>query len=111
MRWFWEIEDHSLQKPGLSPEEKAIIKHLTKSHERGKEGRFIVLPPRTANITPLSDSRIQALRKFKVLERSLRTKGTFDNLAEVTCMNEYLRMGHTEQIPLKEVDSPRMEVY
>ena len=32
-----------------------------------------------------------------------------DNLAEV--MREYFRMGHAEQIPLKKVDSPSMEVY
>ena len=62
-----------------------------------------------ANITPLGDSWTQALRRFKALERSLRTNGTFDDITEV--MKKYFRMGHAKQIPLKEVDSPCTEVH
>ena len=38
LRQFWKIEDHYLQKPILSPEEKAIIEHLEIFFFRDKEG-------------------------------------------------------------------------
>ena len=61
------------------------------------------------NVTPLGDSRTQALRRLKALERSLRAKGTFNEFAEV--VQEYFKMGHTEQVSKIEVDRPSMEVY
>ena len=42
LRRFWEIEDHNLQQPVLSQEEKAVVDHFERSHVRYKEGRFIV---------------------------------------------------------------------
>ena len=109
MKWFWEIEDHNPQKSILSPEEKDVVKQFERCHVRDKEGRFIVPLLRKANVTPLGDSRTQALHRLKALERSLWVKGTFDDFAEV--MWEYFKMGHTEQVPLKEVSNPHTEVY
>ena len=57
----------------------------------------------------LCDSRTQALRSFKTMERSLRAKGTFRNFAEV--IREYFEIGRTEQVPNVEVVSPCTEVY
>ena len=77
-------------------------------HVRDNEGRFIVLLPWKANITPLGESRIQAIHKFKSVERSLRAKGIDQDFAEV--MREYFNLGHAEQVPLDKVDSPATEV-
>ena len=94
LRRFWEIEDYNLQEPVLSPEEKIVVEHFDEDHTRDKEGRFIVLLLRKANVPPLGESKTQELRRFKSLERSLRAKGTFKNFAEV--MHEYLEKGHAE---------------
>ena len=98
-----------MQKPILSQEEKTVMEHFKKHHVRDKEGRFVVLLPRKANIAPLGESRIQAIRRFKSMERSLRAKGIEQDFAEV--MREYFKLGHAEQVPLDEVDSPATEVY
>ena len=109
LKRFWEIEDHNLQKPILSPEERAVVEHFEKFHTRDEEGRFVVPLPRKVGVTPLGESRDQALRRFKALERSLRTSRRFGKFAEV--MREYFEMGHAEQVPLEEVDSSQTEVY
>ena len=57
LRRFWEIEDHNLQKPIPSLEEKIVIEQFEKYHVRDREGRFIVPLPQKANVTPLGDSR------------------------------------------------------
>ena len=109
LRQFWEIEDHNLQRPVLSQEEKAAVERSGNSHVRDKEKRFIILLPWKANVTPLGDLRTQAPCSFKELERSLLAKCTCDDFMEV--MREHFRKGHTEQTSLKEMDSPRMKVY
>ena len=80
-----------------------------KYHARDKEGRFIVPLPRKDGVTPLGESRVQAIRRFKSTERSLRAKGNHHDFVEV--MHEYFNLGHAEQVPLNKVDSPASEVY
>ena len=109
LRRFWEIEDYNLQESVLSQEEKIVVEHFKRHHTRDKEGKFVVPLPRKANVPPLGESKTQALRRFKSLERSLQAKGTFENFAEV--MHEYFEKGHAEQVPLEELDNPRGEVY
>ena len=65
LRQFWEVEDHDLQKPILSQEEKIIIEHFKKCHIRDKEGRLIVPLLRKASVTPLGKSRTQTIHRFK----------------------------------------------
>ena len=43
LRRFWEIEDHNLQKPVLSPEEKIVVEQFEEYHIKDKERKFIVL--------------------------------------------------------------------
>ena len=106
LRRFWEVEDHNLQRPVLSQEEKSVVAHFETSHVRHREGRFIVPIPRKMNVTLLGDSRTQALGRLK---RFLWAKGIFNEFVEVVW--EYFEMGHAEQVPNVEVDSPRTEVY
>ena len=63
LRRFWEIEDHNLQQPSYSQEEKAVVRHFELNHKRDAEGRYIVPLPHKENVTPLGDSRSQALKK------------------------------------------------
>ena len=109
LRRFWEIEDHSLQQPVFSQEEQAVVKHFEQHHEIDKDGRYIVPLPWKENVTPLGDSKSQVLQRFKSMERSLQSKGTFGNFAKV--VREYLEMGHAERVPKNEVVSPHTEVY
>ena len=109
LRRFWEIEDYNLQDPVLSPEEKTVVEEFHHHHANDEEGRFIVPLPRKMNVTPLGDSKTQALRRMRSLERSLRAKGSFERFAEV--MHEYFEKDHAEQVPPKEMDKPRGEVY
>jgi len=109
LRRFWEIEDYNLQNPILSQVEKSVREHFEKYHARDEEGRFIVPLPRKEDVTPLGESRIQAIRRFRSMERSLRAKGMDQDFAKV--MREYFDLGHAEQVPSDEVDSPATEVY
>ena len=76
LRRFWEIEDYNLQEPALSPKEKRlspeenrVMEHFDKYHTRDKDGRFVVPLPRKENVPPLGESKTQAIRTFKSLER------------------------------------------
>ena len=45
--------------------------------------------------------RTAAVRRFKTLERSLRTKGQFGEFKD--CIDEYFELGHAEPVPKKEI--------
>ena len=109
LRRFWEIEDHNSQQPSYSQEEKAVVRHFELNHKRDAEGRYIVPLPRKDSVTPLGDSRNQALQRFKMMERSLRKKKKFGDFAEV--IREYFELDHAELVPKTEIASPGTEVY
>ena len=116
LRRFWEIEDYHLLEPALSleekrlsPEENRIMEHFNEYHSRDEDGRFVVPLPRKENVPALGESKAQAIRRFKSMERSLRTKGNFGNFSEV--MHEYFQKGHAERVPLEELDSTPGKVY
>ena len=86
-----------------------MVRHFEQCHEVDKNARYIVPLPLKENVTPLCDSKNQALRRFKTMERSLRSKGAFGDFAEV--IREYFEMEHAEQVPRNEVVSPCTAVY
>ena len=108
LRRFWKIEDHNLQQPVFSQEEQAVIRHFEQHHEKDTDRRYIVLLSTKENVTPLGDSKSQALQRFKTMERALQSKETFSDFAEV--VQEYFKMGHAELVAKMEVVSPRTEV-
>ena len=111
IRRFLEIEDHSLQQPVFSQEEQAVIRHFEQHYEKDMDRRYIIPLLRKENVTPLGGSKSQALQRFKTMERSLQSKETFGDFAEV--VQKYFKMGHAERVPKMEVHvvSPRTEVY
>ncbi len=74
LRKFWEIEESPKTESNYSPEERMVVRifmkvmHLT---------RFIVPLPQNPESKPLGESRMQAVRRFRSLERSLHSKNQF----------------------------------
>ena len=75
---FWEIEDPTLHQPILSAEEKIAVRHFKEWHARDDTGRFIAPLPKKKNAELLGEARSLVVRRFRSLERSLRSNGKFD---------------------------------
>ena len=97
LRKFWEVEENPTDKPILSPEEKAAVKHFEAEHHRTDTGRFVVPLLRRPDAKRLGESRSQAVRRFVHFERSLHSKGIFPQFKEV--IDEYFEKGHAEPVP------------
>ena len=100
LRKFWEIEDPYSREPTLSIDEKTVVDHFQRTHQRDETSRFVVPLPQKGDAVPLGESRTSANRRFKILERSLHAKCQLEESAE--CLNEYFQLGHAKQIPPKE---------
>ena len=83
----------------LSPEERMVVQHFKENHSRSESGRFIVPLPKNPQSKQLGESRLQAVRSFHSLERSLYAKGQFQEFA--TVMNEYFDLEHAEPVLLQ----------
>ncbi len=57
----------------------------------------------------LGESRSQAVRRHRSLERSLGSKGAFNDFNAV--MEEYFQEGHAELVPPDELDKPTSKVF
>ena len=109
LRKFWEIEERPNDQTNLSPEERSVIQHFKQNHSRGPDGRFIVPLPKRQHAKPLGETRSQAVRRFLSLERSLHSKGQFEDFNAV--MTEYFEMGHAEAVPAIDLKKPTQEVF
>ena len=109
LRKFWEIEDHNLNRPVFTQEERTVIQHFESSHSRSSDGKYIVPLPRKPGITPVGESRTNAIRRFVNLERSLRSRGTFKEFANV--VQEYFELNHAEPVPTDELEKTCTDVY
>lgn len=108
---FWEIEEAppTCNDSELSLEERTIVRHFQETHSRSPEGRFIISLPKKPGVSPLGESRSQAVRRFLSLERSLHGRGLFQEVNEI--MLEYLSLGHAENVPLTDAYKPQSTVY
>ena len=70
LRKFWEIENPYLQEPTLSIEESNVVENFNKTHYRDEKGRFVVPLPLKDDAVPLRESRTNAVRRIKALERA-----------------------------------------
>ena len=105
---FWEKEADSLESPPLSPEEKLVMNHFQNNHYRDETKRFIVPLPKKEGLEPLGESRGMAVRRFLSLEKSLWSKGQFEEFAKV--VQKYFNVGHTEPVPVQQLVKPCEEV-
>ena len=97
LRKFWEIEEQVNNTAFLSAEEFYVTKHFEEHHARTADGKFIVPLPMKQEAGILGESRSTAVKRFLSLERSLNSKGQFNQFSEV--IQEYFDMGHAEQVP------------
>lgn len=104
LRKFWELKENPSDKPALSPEEHAALRHFEDQHYRTESGRFVVPLPRRSDAKLLGESRSQAVRRFTRFERSLHAKGIFPEFKNV--IDEYLDMGHAELVPETDLEKP-----
>ena len=109
LRKFWEMEEGSLESPSFSPEERLVMNHFQRNHYRDETGRFIVPLPKREGVEPLGESRGLAVKRFLSLEKSLRSKGQFQEFAKV--VQEYFDMGHAEPVPVQQLIKPCEEVF
>lgn len=100
LRQFWEVEEKPTSNGVMSLEERTALGHFIDHHDHLADGRFVVPLPRKTNMRPLGESRAQAVRRFVSFERSLRSRGLFQEFEAV--IREYFQMGHAEEVP--EVD-------
>ena len=83
VRKLWETEDNTKDQSILSAEERSIVRHFQETHTRSETGGFIVPLPKNSQSQPLGESRSQAVRRFRSLERSLYSKGQFQEFSNV----------------------------
>ena len=104
LRQYWEIEGNTEYDTNLSPEEGCVVQHFEKNHRRTPHGRFIVPLPKKPHAPPLGESRSQSVRRFLLLECSLRGNNEFVTFNSV--MQEYFDMKHAEPVPTSDMDKP-----
>ena len=54
---FWEIEEPSITRTALTPEELEVQSHFSKTHNFLSSGRYCVTLPQRSDTQPLGDSR------------------------------------------------------
>uniref|UniRef100_A0A1X7VJB4 Peptidase aspartic putative domain-containing protein n=1 Tax=Amphimedon queenslandica TaxID=400682 RepID=A0A1X7VJB4_AMPQE len=106
---FWEIKEPPSDKLACSMEGHAVIQHFQDKHYRTPLARFVVPLPRKLNIASIGELKSQAIRRFLALERNLNSKGKFSEVESV--MLEYLKLGHAEEVPIKDFDKPTDKVF
>ena len=106
---FWEIEENPNNKSNLSPEERTVVQHFNDHHTRTESGRFVVPLPKNPHAKQLGESRAQAIRRFLSLERSLHSKGQFQEFSEV--MEEYMKLGHAQPVPPTDLNKSSEKVF
>ena len=109
LRRFWEVEDYNLQHPLLSSEEQTVVSHFERNHRKDETGRFIVPLPMKNEVTPPSESRSLAVKRFKALERSLKVRSQSNEFTNA--VHNYFDMGHAELVPVADLSKPCNEVY
>ena len=68
VRKFWEVEERVIHQLALLIEEKTVQEYFDTAHMKNENGRFIVPLPRKANVDPLGDSRVLAVKRFLSLD-------------------------------------------
>ncbi len=106
---FWVTEEPPKEGPVMSSEEKAVVEHFQSNHSRAADGRFIVPLPKKPDAGQLGESRVQAVRRFLTMERSLHVRKQFDEFADV--VEEYFSLDHAEPVPTPDTHKPPSEVF
>lgn len=101
LRMFWETEELKPQKL-LSQEERDCEQHFFQNTTRNGDGRFVVRLPFKSEVILLNDSYNTAAKRFQFLERRFQKDIQYYELYK-QFMNEYLSLGHMEEVPENEI--------
>lgn len=103
LRSMWELESDKDRK--FTQEERRCEEIYENTYKRNEEGRFIVnLPFKTENqLSPEGNSKEIALKRFLQLEKRFEKMPKLrENYTKV--IEEYVNLGHAEEIPREEYD-------
>ncbi|XP_055523061.1 uncharacterized protein LOC129717231 [Wyeomyia smithii] len=102
---FWEVESCNI-KSTHSEEESTCEELYERTTVRDSEGKFVVtLPKKDYVISQLGGSKSIALKRFYGLERRFATNEEL-RIMYSTFMNEYISMGHMQQVHEEASDYP-----
>jgi hypothetical protein len=104
LRRFWEIEEIPTQKHHTR-EEIECEEHFERTTTREPDGRFKVQLPFKKDAEPLGHSLFQATKRFHCLERRFEADPKIKR-DYTKFMDEFLSLGHMEEIPPDEISSP-----
>jgi hypothetical protein len=93
---FWEIEE--LPHRAMSREERLCEEHFQRHTARDKDGRFVVRLPVHPDAEDFCESRQNAVRRLRHMETRF-SKNPDLKKDYVKFMNEYLDLGHMEEVP------------
>ncbi|XP_066260433.1 uncharacterized protein [Euwallacea similis] len=93
LKRFWEIENISGVKRGLSEEELACEELFKKNTTRCEDGSFVVRLPLKLEVSKLGSSFEQAKRRFLNLERKMCSNEQYKKLYH-DFIKEYIKLGH-----------------
>lgn len=93
---FWKLEEVPACKTH-SPEEIAIENHYVSNTVEMADGKYSVKLPFNTNVCNLGESKPTALRRFYSIEAKFKRDPQF-KLNYVKFMDEYLSMGHMEEV-------------
>ena len=109
LKRFWELEEVQLPQK-MTEEEIQCEQHFIDTTKQAEYGRFIVKLPFKQPQRTLSDSFVQAKRRFLSLERRLTANPQLHEKYRAF-IKEFMDLGHLEEIPADEVDKPSCETY
>ena len=110
LRRFWEIEEPNVSADNRTDEQIACEDHYDSTTKRDDQGRFVVSLPRKPGAPKLGHSFRQAERRFFSVERKLMKRPDLHKQYRAVT-NEYLDMGHMEEVPSHELHKPYEEVF
>ena len=102
---FWQTEEAPSDLNRYTEEEQQALDHFEKTHSRNEEGRYIVRLPVKSVPLFLGGSRGLACRRFYQNQQSLQRKGKYENYTKA--LQEYAELGHTEPVPVNELNKPK----
>ena len=81
-----------------------VVDHFNVNCRRNEEGGYIIPLPMKKETDPLGETRTMAICGFFSVERSLRSKGKFEEFADA--VDEYFRERHAEPVPPGDLSKP-----
>ncbi|XP_039448363.1 uncharacterized protein LOC120427553 [Culex pipiens pallens] len=105
---FWLVEELA-DKQLQTNEEQEVEEHFRGTRGRDESGRFVVQLPFKDTVLELGDNRVQALRRFNLLERRL-TRNPELREQYTAFVEEYEALGHCKEI-YEQQDPPEVRKY